>query len=107
MVEQTLVPLLKGVGWATVQWGLLALFFAPLFVWITRSARSRQAALTWVIVVGLIFLAAVGVIDFWRSFGEALAGSVNRYRTTTWFSLTVIAIVVAAIGASRARRSRG
>jgi hypothetical protein len=103
-LEQTLMPFLKGVAWATLEWGVFAIIFLPLFVWIVRAATSRQAAITRVAVVGIVFLAAVGIADFWKSFGEAFAGGTNRYRTPTWFCLTAVAIILAATEAWRTRR---
>ena len=78
-LEQSFGPLLRGVGSATLQWAVFAVFFVPLFIWIIRAAKSRRAALIWVIVVALVFLAAVGISDFWKSFGEAFAGGMNHY----------------------------
>lgn len=105
-LEQSLVPLLRGVGSATLQWTVFAVFFVPLFIWIIRAAKSRRAALIWVIVVGLIFLAAVGITDFWKSFGEAFAGGMNHYRRPTWISLTLTSTIVAVIGAYRGKLAR-
>jgi len=104
-LEQTLIPFFKGVGWAILEWGVFAIIFLPLFIWIMRAAPSRRSAIIWVMVVGIVFLATVGAADFWKSFGEAFAGGVNHYRTPTWFCLTTVAIIVAATGAWRAKRA--
>lgn len=100
-LEQTLVPFLKGVGWAMLEWGMFAIIFIPLFIWIVRARISRRATMVWVIAVGITFFSVIGFFDFWKSFGEAFAGGVDRYRTATWHCLTAVAIIVAAIGAWR------